>query len=100
VFENTDTSDPQSGSNYVVYVPNGEDGFVVEGFIKWSDEIKASVIRDELIIGIGVQYADDIDADGQIDKMCRLDNAGPYDMSMTDNRASCGKFRLEDGAKG
>ena len=94
VYENTNMSDPASGSNYMVHSYD-DGGFVAEGFIKWSPELKESVIKDGLIIGIGLQYNDDIDDDGQRDRKIYSSNAGPDNMSMAGNRATCGKFVLE-----
>ena len=66
---------------------------VVEGFIKWSPELKET-IKAGNIVGIGLSYNDDIDNDGICDAKIYNDNAGSDDMSMEENRATCGKFVL------
>ena len=95
VYENTNQDDPRLGSNYMVH-SNDDAGFTAEGFIKWSPELKESVIKEGLIIGVGLQYNDDTDDNGTRDMKCYSENAGPNSMSMSGNRATCGKFILVD----
>ena len=93
VYDNTDWNDPKNGSNYMVHTFD-DNGFTAEGFIKWSPELKEIISRKGHIIGIGLQYNDDINDDGRRDKKCYSENAGPDSMSMSGNRATCGKFVL------
>ena len=95
VYENTDLANPQKGSNYIVHY-NDDEKLVVEGFIKWSPELK-EVIGGGLVIGIGLQYNDDINDDDRRDRKIYNDNAGDNSMSMSGNRATCGTFVLDNG---
>ena len=94
VWENTNMDDPESGSNYIVHNVT-ENGFTFEGFVKWSPELlESDSINNGSIIGIGIQYDDDINDDGQRDLKCYNENAAPNNWSMSGNRATCGKFIL------
>lgn len=93
VYDNTDWEHPKNGSSYMVHTFD-DYGFTAEGFIKWSPELK-EIMKEGYVIGIGLQYNDDINDDGKRDKRCYSENAGPDSMSMPGNRATCGKFVLE-----
>lgn len=97
IHDNTNWDDPSKGSNYIVHSYD-ENGYYFEGFVEWGDELQSSdyPIGEKSIIGIGIQVNDDINNDGVRDKRIYSFNSGSDDMSMTGNRATCGRFELVD----
>ena len=102
VYDNTnweDLDDRESNASFIIHT-NTDEGYFFEGYVRWSPELKeAGDIQKNSIIGLGIQVNDDINGDSVRDKKCYADNSGPNEMSMSQNRATCGVFRLVDNGK-
>jgi hypothetical protein len=99
VFDNTNWDDPAKGSNYIIHWSANDKGYGFEGFVKFSPELlndKDHPIKTDVIVGLGIQVNDDNNGDNKREMKCYNENAGANSMSMSGNRATCGKFQLVD----
>ena len=79
----------------VVHNGGTDDGYMCEGYVKWSDELQKSdaPLGEGSIIGLGLQINDDANDDGKRDKKIYNINANASG-SMSSDRATCGAFKL------
>ena len=101
VYDNT--PDIQAGTpndpSYIIHWSDNEIGYGFEGFVRWSPALLNDPdypIKEDVIIGLGIQVNDDNDGDNEREMKCYNENAGANSMSMSGNRATCGKFQLVD----
>jgi hypothetical protein len=83
----------------VVHNGGTDDGYMFEGYVKWSDELQKSdaPLGEGSIIGLGLQINDDTNDDGKRDKKIYNLNANEKG-SMSSDRATCGAFKLVKAA--
>ena len=100
VYDNNNEENPELGSSFIILTFDDE-GYSFEGFVKWSPDLKGetedyteATIKENAIIGLGIQVNDDNDGDGKRNMKCYADNSAPNDWSMSSNRATCGMFQL------
>ena len=97
VWDNTKMDAPETGSNYIIHWSENSKGYGFEGFVKFSPALltdKDHPIKEGVIVGLGIQVNDDNNGDNKRDMKCYNENAGANSMSMSGNRATCGKFKL------
>lgn len=87
-------TDKNDGS-YILHNGGTADGYVIEGYFKWSDELQNSdyPIGAGSVIGLGFQINDDANDDGTRDKKIYSLNADAS-KSMTTERSTLGAFEL------